>query len=255
MTTLRGYFNGLADLLAQRAVLAGDAAENIDIGTNREVICQEFLRRHVPRRFTVHSGGDVFGIGGQRSGQIDILVNHDMSMNFEVNHKIRAAVESVTAAISVKSYLNKNSLHNALANLASIPQCHEPVIHLSPLKPPVANYLLSWPSLFVFAYDSADADNFADYMSEYYQAHPTLLNRIPRAIVVNRKSLTTFLHYEVPNASTDTPFCPKWLRTGKPNSPGRGAPLFWLMHELAKGVTWLDGLYLDYEAYYSEVYM
>ena len=254
MTTLRDYFNGLADLLAQRALLAGDCAENIDIGTNREFICQDFLCKHLPRRFTVHSGGDVFGVGGQRSGQIDILINHDMSMNFEVNHKIRAAVESVTAAISVKSYLDKKALHNALGNLASIPQCHAPVINLSPLKPPAANYLLSWPSLFIFAYEGVDADNFGSYMTEYYRANPTPLNRVPRAIVVNRKSLTVFLQYEIPGATQDTAFDVKWLRTGKPNSPGRGSPLFWVMHEVAKGLTWLDGLYLDYGPYYSEVY-
>jgi hypothetical protein len=27
-----------------------------------------------------------------------------------------------------------------------------------------------------------------------------------------------------------------------------------MTHELAKGVTWLDDLYLDYGAYYTEVY-
>jgi len=254
MRTLRDYFNGLSDVLEKRAALGGDPVENIDVGTNREVICQEFLEKHIPRRFSINSGGDIFGVRGARSGQIDILVNHDMSINFEANHKIRAAVESVTAAVSVKSFLNKTSFQNALANLATIPQCHPGVIHLGPLKPNLDRYLLTWPSLYVFAFDSVDPANFGEYMTEYYGANPTPLNRVPRAIVVNGKSLTTFLQYNIPGADLSMSFDAKWLQTGNLNAAGRGSPLFWMMHELAKGLTWLDDLYLDYGQYYTEVY-
>lgn len=119
---LKDYFNGVADVLATRAVLAGDSTENSDIGANRELICRELFENHVPRRYGVYSGDDVFGAGKMRSGQIDILITHDMSMNFMENHRIRCPVESLTGAFSVKSKLTKSELLNALSNLASIPR-------------------------------------------------------------------------------------------------------------------------------------
>lgn len=146
---LKHYFNALADLLAAKSLLAGDSAENADIGANRELICRDFLANHVPRRYAIYPGGDVFGVGGKRSGQIDILITHDMSINFMENHKVRCPVESLTAAISIKSRLTKGELSNALLNLASIPQCHEPSIRLGLLTKPVNEYILSWPSFFV----------------------------------------------------------------------------------------------------------
>ncbi len=252
--TLREYFNGIADILASRALLGGDSAENTDIGSNREVICREFLGKHVPKRFAINIGGDVFGVGNKRSGQIDILVNHDMSMNFMENHKIRCPVESVTAAISVKSRLTKDEIYNALSNLASIPQCDPSVVSLSPLKKGVPEYLLSWPSLFVFAYDGVECATCVEHVASFYAENHVPFNRIPRSIIVNRKYQIALLQYNVPGATVDSKFDKAYLQVGQPSEQGRGAPLFWMMHEMAKGLSWLDGMYLNYGAYYSEVY-
>ena len=252
--TLRDYFNGVADLLANRSCLGGDSAENTDIGTNRETVVQEFLQKHVPKRFAINMGGDVFGVGGTRSGQIDILINHDMSINFLENHKICCPVESVAAAVSVKSRLTKDEIYSALENLASIPQPHPSVITLNPLKAPVAAYILSWPSLFVFAFDGIDSEKCVKHMTEFYAEHQVPFNRIPRCIIVNRKYQIIFLHYNALNATVEKRFDARHLQLGKLNAEGRGAPLFWMMHEIAKGLSWLDGMYLDYGAYYSEVY-
>ena len=251
---LRSYFNGIADILVARAKIAGDSAENADIGSNREVICKEFLIKHVPNRFTVNIGGDIFGVGGTRSGQVDVLINHDMSMNFMENHKIRCPVESLTSAIAVKSTLTKGELFNALDNLASIPQCDETVIGLSPLKKSVTEYVLSWPSLFIFAYDGMSAETCIKHMSDYYSLNKVAFNRIPRSIIVNCKYQIAHLHYEVPQATADTGFDPTQLKVGRADEDRKGAPLFWLMHEIAKGLSWLDGMYLDYGAYYREAY-
>ena len=51
---LKDYFNNMADVIAARGVQAGDSSENIDIGTNREVICQEFFSRHLPKRYGLY---------------------------------------------------------------------------------------------------------------------------------------------------------------------------------------------------------
>lgn len=253
---LAGYFNSVSDLLATKAGVAGMSAENADIGANREVICSDFLEKHVPRRFRILRGGDVFGIGNARSGQVDILITHDMSINFEENHKVSCAVESLTAAISIKSNLTKSELHSALRNLATIPQCHAPAINLSPLKKSVQEYALSWPALFVFAYRGVNLATCVQHLTEFYAENIVPFNRIPRAIIVNQAYAITLLHYDVPGAVVDKRFDPGQLRTGGvlPDRTNRGWPLFWLMAELAKGVTWLDGMQIDYAAYYDEAY-
>ena len=251
---LKDYFNSVADVLAAKAVLAGDSAENADIGANRELICRELLAHHIPRRYGVYHGGDVFGAGRTRSGQIDVLITHDMSMNFMENHRVRCPVESLTAAISVKSRLTKAELFNALSNLATIPQCHEPAIRLGLLTKPVTEFVLSWPSTFVFAFDGVSLETCLLHINEFYTTHSVPFNRIPRAIIVNRKYIIVFLHYDVPGANIATVLNPAHLRASAATEPTRGAPLFWLMHELAKGVTWLSDMYLDYAVYYDEAY-
>ena len=252
--SLRAYFNGVADVLAQRAILAGDSAENGDIGANREMICREFFRHHVPKRFGIELGGDIFGIGGQRSRQIDVIINHDMSMNFAENHKIRCPVESVTAAITVKSRLTKGELLNALDNLASIPQSNPSVINLSPLKPSAVNYASVWPSLFLLAFDGIELATCVDHLRDYYSRNTVPLNRIPRSIIVNRKYQINFLSYDLADKGISGKFNTNDLKCAQLTENDRGAPLFLMMHEITKGITWLDGMYMDYGAYYTEAY-
>ena len=252
--TLKEYFNSVADLLQTRSKLAGDSSENTDIGSNRERICSNLLNNHVPRRLGVHLGGDVFGVGGYRSGQIDILVTHDMSINFMENDKIRCSIESLTCAISVKSHLNKASISNALTNLASIPQCHGPSIGLGLLTRPVSEYLLSWPSSFIFAFDGVSMESCVSSICDHYSNTPAPFNRIPRAVIVNNKYMIRYLHYDIPNATHETKFDPTHLKLSNLTEEQRGAPLLWLMAELAKGITWLDGMNINYSAYFSEAY-
>jgi len=253
-TGLAHYFNGLTDVLATRAVLAGDATENIDIGANREVICKELLDKNLPPRFSVALGGDIFGVGNKRSGQIDIVITHDMSMAFRENNKPRCPVESVTAAISVKSRLAKADLYNALENLATIPQPHPPVITLGLLGKPLPEYILSWPALFIFAFEGLSLPTCVQHVIDFYATHSVPLNRVPRAIVVNGSYLLVFCAYEVPGATVSTPFDPRYLGASVALTSTRGHPLFWMMLELSKGLSWLSGMHLHYAAYYDEAF-
>lgn len=252
---LRDYFNGVSDVIATKAKLAGLSAENIDIGTNREIICKEFLEEHIPKRYSINLGGDIFGIGGQRSGQIDIIINHDISLAFQENHKFLCPVEVVTSAISVKSYLNKAELENALRNLASIPQCEPETIKVSLLGKPVCEYILSWPASFIFVYEGVSLETCLEHLRNFCNANQVSFNRIPRAIVVNGKYIIAFLHDETQNASTQMLFQESCLRFGSPLPESRGYPLFWMMIELAKGLSWLNGMYLNYSRYYEEAFL
>ena len=253
-TSLGEYFNGVTDMVAARASLAGDSVENTDIGRNREVICQELLQKHLSPRFTVSLGGDIFGVGNQRSGQLDIIVSHDMSMAFKENDKPRVPIESVTAVVSVKSTLTKKELFNALENLASIPQPSTSIVTLGLLAKPVAEYFLSWPALFLFAFDGLTLETCLNHYADFYASNNVPLNRIPRAIVVNRKYLVSFCSYTIPNATLTTQFSASYLRSGTTVDANRGYPLFWVMIELSKGLSWLSGMHLDYAPHYDEAF-
>jgi hypothetical protein len=91
-------------------------------------------------------------------------------------------------------------------------------------------------------------------MASFYAQHVVPINRIPRAIIVNRKYIITFTQYNILGATIDTQFEPSLLKAGRCEELNRGYPLFWLLYEVHKGITWLDGMYLDYGAYYQEAY-
>ena len=248
------YFNSLADTIASKAVTAGAMSENSDIGTNREIVSQDFLSKHIPKRFPISLGGDIFGLPDSRSGQIDIIINHDMSMTFLENYKIQCPVESVTAAISIKSNLTKGELFNALENLATIPQCSRSVLDLGPLKQSVETYLQSWPSLFIFAYDGMSLETCLGHLSTFYSMNAIAFNRIPRAIIVNKKYIIFFPHYEYQNPPATSPVDFSLIRGGNVTDETRGSPLFWLICEISKGLSWLDGMYLNYSDYYDTAF-
>jgi hypothetical protein len=243
---LKKYFNGVSSILHSRADTAGVFTGNADIGRCREIICQEFLRKHLPQRFDVNLGGEIFGTKKQNSGQIDVIINHDMCSSFKENSLIRCPVESVIAAISIKSTLDKKQLIDALANLATIPQLDSEVLTTGVFSKPFNEYIVSWPSLFLFAYNSSiTAEKCLEHMMNFYKTNPTPANRIPRAVIVNGKYAFLYLHYSAN---------PSDLQCSILTPETQGCALFWMINEISKGLSWLNSMYLDYNKYYAEVY-
>jgi hypothetical protein len=241
---LRTYFNGIANTLASRAETAGVFSGRGDIGRCREIVAEEFFRKHLPPRFTVGLGGEIFGLPDKRSGQIDLIVNHDMSASFHENSLLRCPVESVIAAVTVKSKLDKHQLFDALSNLATIPQLDPAVLTTGMLTEPFAEYVVSWPSLFVFAFDGIELETCLSHVVNYYNENKVEPNRVPRAIIVNRKYIIAHIHYNAPGKFHRSFLTPDTI----------GSPLFWVTHELAKGLTWLDGMHVNYGKYYEAAY-
>ena len=91
---LKLYFNSIADILQSQAQSAGIFSGRGDIGKCREIISQSFLKKHVSPRFEVNLGGDIFGLPNNCSGQMDIIINHDMSASFNSTLAIYAAKAS-----------------------------------------------------------------------------------------------------------------------------------------------------------------
>jgi hypothetical protein len=165
---LKTYFNSLANTLASKAETAGIFSGRVDIGRCREIISQEFFQKHVSPRFTVNLGGEIFGYPNHCSGQMDIIINHDMSATFKENAVIRCPIESVTAAASIKSTLDKKQLFDSLENLASIPQLNKEIFTTNPLTKPFDEYVISWPSLFIFAFDGMSGETCLKHMKDFY---------------------------------------------------------------------------------------
>ena len=108
MPGIREYFNLIAKELDVKSKKAGLTDNNADIGFNREIITQDFLSKHLPRRLKPILGGTIFGNDNTDSKQIDIIVSNDISINFEDNAKMFVAIENVASAISVKSVFCKS---------------------------------------------------------------------------------------------------------------------------------------------------
>jgi hypothetical protein len=252
---LLNYFNGLAKLISEDAKLSGFSSENADIGKSREYLCNKLLVDHLPSRLSVLAGGNIFDSSGNESGQLDIIITHDMSLNFRHNHIVSCAAESVSAVIGVKSILNKKEIESSLKNIASVPQLDSSVIQMGSASRPSTEYIGEWPAFFVFAYDGISPTKAYEHICSYLEANPTPLNRIPRAIIVNNKYVIKFVAYDTNNLSTDYNFVRSDM-TIYILEPGReGMALFWMMIELSKSITWLDGIYVDYESYYTNTFM
>jgi hypothetical protein len=247
------YFNSIADILHFKAQSAGVFSGKSDIGKCREIISQNFLQKHVPPRFSVHLGGDIFGLPNECSGQIDIIINHDMCASFKEHSLIRCPVESVIAAVSIKSKLDKAQIYDGLKNLASIPQLNQNIISTGPFTKPVNLYIQSWPSLYLFAFDGIRKETCVEHIVAFYQEHNYIpFNRRPRAIIVNKKYCIAQINYE-DETPPGTIFLPKYSFTVL-NFDTQGSALFWMIIEISKGISWLNGMYLDYNEYYKTAY-
>jgi hypothetical protein len=122
LTRIQRYFNALTDQIAARSALAVTASHKPDIGTNREDLVRLFLSRHLPARLSSSLGDHVIGLLSEESNQIDVLISNDIAVRFEENERTFVLAEGLAAAITVKSYLDKNAIEDSLLNLARIPQ-------------------------------------------------------------------------------------------------------------------------------------
>lgn len=87
MERIRSYFNNISKKLAIESDISGSGKHRGDVGTNREVIFQSFLNRHIPNRLKAHLGGEIIGLSDKVSGQLDIIIASDIGPRFEEKEK------------------------------------------------------------------------------------------------------------------------------------------------------------------------
>jgi len=191
MNRIKYYFNLIAEQLDVKYRQASTSGNRSNIGYNREKFIEIFLQKHLPKRLFAFLGDRVIGLRGE-SDQIDIIVSNDISIRFEENERNFITAESVAAAITVKSYLDKAAIQDCLSNLASIPQFSPDILSFKALKTGAfERFIEKHPSLYIFAYDGVNEETCLDHIMEFYNVHCDIpRNRWPLGIIVNKKYWT-----------------------------------------------------------------
>jgi hypothetical protein len=172
---LNDYFTRIGSVLRGEADAAAIFSNTTDIGFSRERIYADFLRTHLPSSCNVQFGGFLFGLEGEESNQIDLIVTADVCPQFNFSNrdgqgKTFSCVDGTLAVASLKSNLDSTQLSEALSNLASIPA-------KAPLEGralPILNIpdYPTWPFKIIYAPKGASLETLSKSLLNYYFEHP-----------------------------------------------------------------------------------
>ncbi len=253
---LKKYLDDASDYLAALSNLASTSIHKGDIGSNREGLLIEFINKHCPDRLSAFRGGKILGFGQEASSQIDIIVRCDIAPKFALNETEFTYVEGTMLAIEVKSHLDKQRLHEALDNLASIPQASDNIFESAALGVPDTweqEFKSALPTLIIFGYDGISLESLYQNLIKYYNDKPDIpWNRRPSKILVNQKYCISSSNKGVPLSTGErippNEFYPFHLKEK------RGYCLGLLLDSLTSVVTWLPQMRLNFYEYINEGY-
>ena len=239
---IREYFNNIADILDATSKSASIGGHRPDSGANREVLLIDFLNKHIPDRLTAVSGGTIVNLHGQRSKQIDIVVKNDLYPQLNSHGKTCILTENVAAVLSVKSHLDKNALHEAIENVASIPESSDNTLSLtnsSIVRTGLQdNFAKNWPLRAIFSYDGIDPDTIYKHTLDYYKTNSARIGQFPSMIVVNRKLCIRFLP-DGGELMDGTKLPPNYLNPLSLKPETQGYPLAGLITQINDYVPWM----------------
>ncbi|MFC1633963.1 DUF6602 domain-containing protein [Planctomycetota bacterium] len=255
MERIKTYFNNISKKLAIESDIAGGGKHCGDIGTNREVIFQTFLNNHIPNRLKAYLGGEIIGLGDKASGQLDIIVASDIGARFEEKEKTFFIAESVAGVISIKSFLDKAQLFDALDNLSSIPELSSEVLSFDSTAISQKNsFFIYHPSLHILAYDGLAVDTITKHLKEYYFEKSYIRRkRYPTNIIVNGKYCIHYVKKDTKSEyGVDIPLGTFFHYKIEENR--EGYPLIHLLSELNKYVEWLPHIKINMKEYYNRAF-
>jgi hypothetical protein len=174
---LRLYFAKVGEVLRGEADAAAIFPNMTDVGMSRERIYADFLRTHLPSSCNTLLGGFLFGLNGQESNQIDIIVTSAICpqfnfMNRDGSSKTFACVDGTLAVASLKSCLDSTQLFDALDNLASVPQKKPMTGRIAPFVE-IDDYD-DWPYKIIYAPRGATLETLMASLEKYYERHPEI---------------------------------------------------------------------------------
>ncbi len=183
------YFQQESEGLNHNALRACIFENKPDIGSTRENILLGFLSRHLPRRCDIMKGGYIFDSEGNESGQIDLIITNDLTLQFKQSseslEKSLNCIEGCYCAIAVKSFLSDNDLTNAIDNLRSIPK--EKVLAFANVVGNADMMIGQLPGKFLFAFDGISIESILKHLQSYMDKNDVTSEELPDFIIVNRK--------------------------------------------------------------------
>ena len=117
----RHYAGITTRMLSEIESISSQMSHSGEKGRNNELVLAEFLKLHLPQRYSV-STGKIVAVGGAESGQIDVIIHDRMNTPALVDARAWSLVpiEAVHAVISVKTTLTKTELRAALGSIQSV---------------------------------------------------------------------------------------------------------------------------------------
>lgn len=241
------YFDGLASNLNSQYLVSSAQKHRTTNGSNREVFVESFLNQHLPERLRAFQCGQIYGLDQPASKQIDVVVAHDAGVRFDFLASPLTLAEHVVAAISVKSFLDKAGLADALSGLASIPRASEKILGFGLMESLFAKnkFHTVYPRMFVFAFEGSSFDTMLVHLKEYLEVNGSD-NLTPLAVVVNQK------YFILVKRDLQGELEVRSMEIKPSHSPGW--PLFWMIMDISQSVGWLNSMRLDYEPYYKQMF-
>jgi hypothetical protein len=160
----------------------------VDKGEEREKILLTFLKEHLPKRCEIMRGGYIFDHIGNRSNQIDLIVTSEFTLQFQklgaTESKSFNCTEGTIAVASVKSFLNKKELFDALDNLASLPTtrlfvpntAHDDLFR---------DVVMKTPFKVIFAFKGISTKAILEDLKQYFKEKQPSEASMPDLIIVN----------------------------------------------------------------------
>nr|MDO8100129.1 hypothetical protein [Candidatus Njordarchaeota archaeon] len=152
---LYDYFKDSADVLLAEYNRSKGQESTTNVGSNREMFCNMFLRHVLPPRLRV-SNGEIMDSDGKTSNQLDIIVIRDDCPSLHYGKSNTFLVEGVFAVIEVKSNLTTAELRDSMEKLkrvGSLTATGSTLVQSSPHK--FDQIVFNRPLRYVFAYESA----------------------------------------------------------------------------------------------------
>jgi hypothetical protein len=252
---IRDYFNKLADKIAATSQFASVSSHNPDIGVNREMLLCNVLNNHLPSRMQAILGGSIIGINGIISKQIDLIIRSDNTPRFEENQRSFVIAESLVAAISVKSRLDKKSLFDCLDNLASIPQLSKDALIFNVLKPTAFDYFIDkHPTNYIYAFDGVGMDTCCEHLEEYAASRSDIPeNRLPTEIVVHGQYSIRYIK-EPSNTYDGTPIPSNSFYSMRLPHETRGLPLATIINRIYTYTSFMPYIDVHYHKYIDDAF-
>ncbi len=254
---MKSYFNHIADILNAQSNVASFNQHRPDTGSNREEVLIDILNKHLPDCLVAINGGNVINIEEEQSKQIDIIIKNNLFPKFEQSKKTSVITESVAGVLSVKSFLDKNTLEESIENVASIPKFSKETLSLSnssivreDLQEKFTSY---WPYRAVFAYGGINPNTLYEYALAYYNAHPTRLASFPKMIIVNKSFCIRFF----PDGGVladGSPIPKNHLLAMMLTSENQGYPIAGVITEINNYVPWMHYMKHNFSLYIDKAY-